>query len=259
MNESLRLPWLDEETAVLLLTEETSITQGTRGFPALLHIDGDLTWLDSELSVYAQPTVSANGVLVFGINEARELLLWQDGAVTAVPVSGLQDGNNYLYGPALSPDNRQVVGRTNDPSEPYRSAYGLASLEQSLFRILYTYDPVGTDAVVPLGIRWSPNGQWVALTPSSWDVVEGGTWLVKVDGTGKIFLGPGSGSTIWLDADQVVFSDVRNGQHGLQLYNLATDERFWLDMPQFTASLHNGFWLDPEKWIRPRLFVAETE
>jgi hypothetical protein len=90
-------------------------------------------------------------------------------------------------------------------------------------------------------------------------VVEGGTWLVKVDGTGKIFLGPGSGSTIWLDADQVVFSDVRNGQHGLQLYNLATDERFWLDMPQFTASLHNGFWLDPEKWIRPRLFVAETE
>ena len=260
MGDSLRLHWLDEETALLLVTDEPSILQGTYGFPALLNVStGELNRIDLELSIYAQPTISANGTIAFEVNEAGELLLWRDGMVTAVPVSGLQDGNNYLYGPSLSPDNAQVVGRTGDPSQPYRSAFGLASLDQSLFRILYTYDPVGTDAVVPLAIRWSPNGQWVALTPSSWDVVEGGTWLVKVDGTEKIFLGPGSGSTVWLDADQVVFSDFRNGQHGLQLYDLATHERFWLNMTQFTATLHNGFWLDPEKWIRPMQFVAETE
>ncbi len=260
MGDSLRLHWLDEETALLLVTDEPSILQGTYGFPALLNVaTGELNRIDLELSIYAQPTISANGTIAFEVNEAGELLLWRDGRVTAVPVSGLQDDNNYLYGPSLSPDDSQVVGRTGDPSEPYRSAYGLASLEQSLFRILYTYDPVGTDAVVPLGIRWSPDGQWVALTPPSWDVVEGGAWLVKVDGTEKIFLGPGSDSAVWLNAEQVVFSAVWNGQSGLQLYDLAMNERFWLDTPQFTATLHNGFWLDVEKIIAPVQFVAGLE
>jgi hypothetical protein len=124
---------------------------------------------------------------------------------------------------------------------------------------LHAYEPVGTDAVVPLGINWSPDGQWVALTPSSFDIVESGPWLISADGSTKIFLGPGSRPPVWLDADRLVFSAFWNGQFGLQLYNLATNERYWLDTPQFAASLRQGFLLEVEKVITPVQFISTTE
>jgi hypothetical protein len=263
MGDSLRLHWLNEETVLLLVTEEPSVLQGIDGFPTLLNVlTGELTRLNVELSIYDQPTISANGTIAFAVNQDGKLLVWRDGLVTTVPVAGLQDGEKYLYGPTLSPDEMQVVGQTDNPAEPYRSTYGLASLDQSLLMFLHSYDPIPTDAVLPHGIHWSPDGHFVALSPPSWDIIEGGTWLVENsvhETRRKVFLGPGSSSPVWLDADRVVFTAVWNGQYGLQLYDLSTNNRFWLDTSQLKASLRNGFWLNSEKPINPVQFVAGVE
>jgi hypothetical protein len=263
MGDSLRLHWLDEATALLLVTEEPSVLQGIDGFPTLLNVlTGELTRLNVELTIYDQPTISANGTIAFAVNQDGKLLVWRDGSVTTVLVAGLQDGEKYLYGPTLSPDEMQVVGQTDNPVEPYRSTYGLASLDQSLLMFLHSYDPIPTDAVLPHGIHWSPDGHFVALSPPSWDIIEGGTWLVENsvhETRRKVFLGPGSSSPVWLDADRVVFTAVWNGQYGLQLYDLSTNNRFWLDTSQLKASLRNGFWLNSEKPINPVQFVAGVE
>ena len=263
MGDSLRLNWLDEETALLLLTDEPSVLQGINGFPSLLNVlTGELTRLDVELSVYDQPTISANGTIAFKVNQDGELFFWRDGMVTAVSIPGFADGEKHLYGPVLSPDEMQVVGQTHNPDEPDRATYGLASLDQTLLTFLHSYDPVPTDAVLPHGVHWSPDGHFVALSPPSWDIIEGGTWLVEnsVDETRrKIFLGPGSSSPVWLDANRFVFTAVWNGQYGLQLYDLSTNNRVWLNTPQLNASLRNGFWLNPEKPINPVQVVARLE
>ena len=259
MGDSLRLNWLDEETALLLVTDEPSVLQGTDGFPTLLNVlTGELTRLDVEVSIYDQPTISAKGTIAFKVNQDGELLIWRDGMVTAVSIPGLQDGEKHWYGPVLSPDEMQAVGQTHNPDESDRATYGLASLDQPRLMFLHSYDPVPTDAVLPHGIHWSPDGHFVALSPPSWDIVEGGTWLVEnsVDETRrKIFLGPGSSSPVWLDENRVVFTAVWNGQYGMQLYDLSTNNRAWLNTPQLTASLRNGFWLNPEKPINPVQFV----
>lgn len=260
MGETGRVVWLDEETALLLMTDEPSIVQQTYGFPALLNVaSGELTRLEVELSVYTQPAISANGVIAFGVSEEAELQLWQDGHLTTTPIASLGTWPDHFGILSLSPNGRQVIGLTTSETEPGRIVYLLANMEQSGNVILHAIHAVPTDAILPWGTRWSPDGQWLALSPAPWDVVEGGAWLVRVDGTEKIFLGPGSGSAVWLDSDEVIFSAFWNGQYGLQLYDLAANERFWLDTPQFAATLRDGFWVDAEKSINQVQFLAGAE
>lgn len=252
MGETGRVVWLDAETALLLMTDEPSIVQQTYGFPALLNVtSGEFTRLEVELSVYTQPAISANGVIAFGVSEEAELQLWQDRQLTTTPIASLETWPNHFGIISLSPNGFQAIGLTTSETEPGRIVYLLANLEKSGNVILHAIHAVPTDAILPWNTRWSPNGQWLALSPAPWDVVEGGAWLVRIDGTQKIFLGPGSGSADWLDAERVIFSAFWNGQYGLQLYNLATKERNWLDTPQFAATLGDGFWVGAEKSISP--------
>ncbi len=117
MGDSLRLHWLDEETALLLVTEEPSVLQGTDGFPALLNVlTGELTRLDVELSIYDQPTISANGTIAFKVNQDGELLFWRDGMVTAVSILAYRMARRkHLYRPVLSAkDEMRVMGQTHN-------------------------------------------------------------------------------------------------------------------------------------------------
>lgn len=260
MASSYRMQWLNAETALLMITDEENVSQNTQGFPALLNVTArEINRLDLELSIYTQPAISASGVIALEINESEKLAIWQDGQLKTVTVTGLQSWPQSLWNPHLSPDVTQVVGRTSTHTEPWQAAYGLASLDQPEFTVLQVFDPIGTDAVVSPGIHWSPDGQWVALTPSSFDPLENGSWLVKTDGSIKIHLGPASSPPVWLDANRVVFSAVWNGQYGLQLYDLAANQRFWLDTPQFAGTLRDGFWLDAEKLMSPVQFVTGVE
>ena len=269
MTSSNRVVWLDEETAVLLLTEERSLSQGTNGFPALLNTSSKtVTKLNLELSIYTQPTASHDGTITFGVNETSELQLWRDEQLATASIAALDTWPNHFSHPHLSPNGRLVIGTSTSEAEPGRIVYLLASMDQPDSKILHAIHAIPTDAAIPWHIVWSPDGQFVALSPPSWDFVEAGYWLVSVDGTSKIFLGPGPDAIIWgsgfsapvwLDAERVVFSAVWDGKAGLQLYDLATNERFWLDTPQFAVTLHDGLRLAEGQMISPVQFATGLE
>ncbi|HEX6385989.1 MAG TPA: hypothetical protein VF177_15065 [Anaerolineae bacterium] len=252
MASSSSIPWLDEKTAVLLITSESQVSQGTVGHPALLNTDtGQLTILEPELSIYAQPSVTAPGTAVFGVSIEDELLTWRNGQTMTVPIAGLGDEIEHFANPVLSPDGAKVTGTGGVETIPHTFGYVVASMEQPLHALVHTFTPVPTDAVIPWGITWSPDSQWLALSPPSWDVVETGVWLVAADGAAKIYLGPGTGSPVWIDAERVVFTAIANGKAGLQLCDMATRERFWLDLPMSDAGPFNGFWLDVTRNVSP--------
>lgn len=51
------------------------------------------------------------------------------------------------------------------------------------------------------------------------------------DGAAKRLLGIGTGSPVWSDKDRIIFTATIDREARLQLYNMATDGRFWLDVP----------------------------
>lgn len=256
MISSPSVPWLDENTAVLLVTSESEILPDTLGHLALLGTHrGELILLEPELSAYVQMSATADGTVVFGTSTQGELLTWRNGQTLAAPIAGLGDEIEYFASPVLSPDGTKVAGVINMAEGPHPFAYMVAGINQPVHAIVHTFTHGPTDAPIPSGITWSPDSQWLALSPPFWDVVETGVWLVSADGAAKIYLGPGTGSPVWIDAERVVFSAILNGKAGLQLYNMATKERFWLDVPMSDASLFNGFWLDVTRNVSPVQFI----
>lgn len=256
MRGSNNIPWLNDNTAVLLLTDSNRVVQGTVGRLGLLDITtGLLTVLETEVSVWTQPSVGPDETIVYDYQ--GEPFLWWDSQVQPILVADPVNDSSVLINPHISPDGTKVAGVKSATFGPHTWAYVVADLEEAEYTLVHTFTPPGTDAAIPWGINWSPDGQWLALSPLSWDPVEDGVWLVSADGSNKIYLGIGTGEPVWIDAQQVVYSAAVNGQAGLQLYDLTTGEQFWLDTPTFDMGVNNGFWLDWTTRIEAIQYVPE--
>ncbi len=250
-----RVQWLDEETVALLITNEPMVTQGTTGHLALLNTTtGQLTRLVDGLSIYNQFSVTRPGTLVYGVSEAQELLIWRDGELTTMPVAGLQNATHLSY-PVLTPDGTYVAGLGSTGQGLPLAGYYVAGVGQAQNTLVHAYAFRPTDAVLPRGIRWSPDSQWLALGAEGWDLVDDGVMLVTPDGSEKVYLGPSSLSPVWLDGQRVVYTGVLDGVVGLQLYDLATGEHYWLDTPRFTAGLREAFWVQTDGMIEAVQFL----
>jgi hypothetical protein len=245
MIDSGRVRWLDERTAVLAIANGP-VSQGTRGQLALLDTTtGRLTILDAEVDSYVQPSVTEGGAIIASTHRPGQVLRWQDGEAEIITLADLADQDKSLVSPVPSPDGSSVAFATGSDSGQQPWAYAVAGLDQPGYTVLHTFTAVPTDAVIPWGITWSPDGRWLTLSPQSWDAVESGAWLVAADGSNKVYLGPGSGNVVWLDAERFVFSAVLDGKAGLQLYDVTSGERFWLNRPTFEVEgMFSGFWLD---------------
>lgn len=257
-----RIKWLDDETAVLRLTDEANISQGTDGFLALFNItDGTLEQLDIRVSVFDQSTISADGTIPIRVTEAGELLSWQNGLFSTTPLASLNaSAHSYLGQLSLSPDGERLVGKTSAIEDVGQLAYFLGEVEGENYTILHTYFGVPTDAVLPFDIIWSPNGQLIALWSPSWDVVESGVWVVEnsfASSAMKQFLGSVTSSPLWLDDSRLVFTAVWDGKIGLQLYDLTSGQRYWLNTPQVDALVQYGYSIPNETAISPIRFIGE--
>jgi hypothetical protein len=256
MSVSNNIPWVNDNTAVLLVTESERVDQGTVGQLALLNTtSGLLTVLETEVSVWTQPSVGPGETIIF--DHYGELLLWRDGQVQQINIASPGHETVSIISPKISPDGTKVAGVTSAPFGPHSWAYVVIDLDDPEFTVVHTFTPPGTDAVLPWGITWSPDGHWLALSPPSWDPLDDGVWLVSYDGSRKFYLGPGTGSPIWLDSQRIVYHAAINGQTGLQLYDIANDERAWLNTPIFDVDLFDGFWLDWSKKIEAVQFAPE--
>ena len=241
LHGSDHMPWLDDETAVLLLGPfDEQVSQGTIGNLTLLHIpDGSLTTLPPQLSVYQYPAITADGGILYtsAMGNYYAIHLWRDGTdrVLDIDHSLLVGGDvqqiDGIGGPIMSPDGHYVAGASGVTYGRYRSAYVLADLVNHTTTFLYPFIHLPTDASLPLGIHWSPDGQWLALDPPVW-MLDANVQLVSINNLGHLLpLGAGTSRPLWLDSQHLVFRSVNYDDVRWQYLDLDTDEQFWLDLP----------------------------
>jgi hypothetical protein len=225
---SEEIPWLDEDTAVLIIDPSgKAVTQGSVGHLALLDIlTGKVTILEPELSIYSHPSVSLPDIIVYG--SCDDLGIWPDDQAQSLS-DILQAGN--LANPVPAPDGTKVAGLGSSADGRYTFAYHVFDVTNQTDVSIHAFRPPGTDAVLPWGITWSPDSQWLALEPPSDDPIEGGIWLAAAAGGQTIPLGIGTSRPVWLDGERLVFAAAVDGQTRMQLYDLKSGERFWLDTP----------------------------
>lgn len=236
LHGSWQLPWLDDRTAVVVVAPgQQIITQGSTGLLSLLDVvDGRLSSLGPELSLHAQPAVAPAGTIVYDDAASGQPELWRDGIQRPLEVGGLQiDGmqSETFFNPVLSPDGTRLAGLVTGDFGRHTFAYVVIDLSSGAGAVVHTFLPVPTDAVLPWGIAWSPDGRRLALEPPSWDPVENGVWLVTPDGETRAFLGTATSSPVWIDGDELILTATTDGVAWLQRLDLVSGERAWLDLP----------------------------
>jgi Leucine-rich repeat (LRR) protein len=245
--------WLDDQTAVLTVTQESPspeglFTQGTRGRVALLHLStNDITFLEPEISIHAQPEVVATSrILVFDLD--GQLFLWHDGDLQPLEISTDDDSAvpDSITRPVLSPDGTKLAGVVTDDFGTHTFAYAVFDLTQPSNRILHTFLPIPTDAVQPHVLRWSPNGQWLALEAPSWEAEETGVWLASVDGQTKIHLGVETGNPLWLDDRRLILAVKEEVVVRYELYDVETAARERLVVPETPKNIPSAPYPAPE-------------
>ncbi len=225
---SEEIPWLDEDTAVLIIDPSgKAVTQASIGRLALLDIlTGSITILEPELYIYSHPSVSLPDTIVYGGFDG--LGVWPaDQAQLFSPALLASNLSNAVF----SPDGTKLAGVGGSEDGRYTFAYHVYDVASQTDVSVHAFRPPGTDAILPWGITWSPDSQWLALEPPSDDPIEGGVWLAAADGSRTIHLGIGTSHPVWLDGERLVFAATINGQTRIQRYNVKTGERFWLDVP----------------------------
>jgi hypothetical protein len=225
---SEEIPWLDEDTAVLIIDPSgKAVTQGSIGRLALLDIlTGKVTILEPELSIYSHSSVSLPDTIIYGGFDG--VGVWPAGQAGSFSPALLASN---LSNAVFSPDVTKLAGVGGSDDGRYPFAYHVIDITNQTDVSIHGVRPPGTDAVLPWGITWSPDSQWLALEPPSDDPIEGGVWLAAADGGRKIHLGFGTSHPVWLDGERLVFAATVDGQTRIQLYDLMTGERFWLDTP----------------------------
>lgn len=250
MQGSWGISWLDEETAILMImAPDEGAHQGSIGNLALLNVaSGALQVLEPEVSIYARPAPTQNGMIIYDAlsEDGRSgVAVWRAGEVTPLALSAFEGYQNFdLFHPVPSADGTRFAGISGGPFDPYPVGYVVVDLTQETAHAVHGYMPVGTDANIPPGIHWHEDGEWLALEPPTDDLVEWGVWVMRADGSEKEFLGPGTTNPVWLPGSegagsegadsegvQLLFSVPIAGDTRLQKYNLLTGERSWLDVP----------------------------
>jgi hypothetical protein len=126
----------------------------------------------------------------------------------------------------------------------YTFAYVLADLTSQTSSFIHFFVPVATDAVLPWGIHWSPDSQWVALDPQSGDFFNNTIQLVSLTNRdNNMTLGGITSNPFWLDGWRLVFKQFTGDQFtGDQAHwrylDLRTGEQFWLDLPDGAEVVH---------------------
>lgn len=160
------MPWLDDRTAVLIVGPAgEGVHQGATGHLSLLDVKtGQLTELEPELSLYAQPAVAPDGSIVYPDIPSGQPHVWRSGKAKPLDVSDLQIGGVRPVGvinPALAPDGTKLVGVAGGDLGRHTHGYVVIDLTDSSSSIVHSVDPPDTDAVIPWGITW-------ALTAGGW-------------------------------------------------------------------------------------------
>lgn len=244
--------WLDDQTAVLTITQESitqeNFTQGIRGRVALFHLStNDFTFLEPEISIYAQPeAVATSRMLVFDVD--GQPFLWHDGNLQSLVIS-TDDGSavaEYIARPVLAPDGTKLAGVVTGDFGTHTFAYVVFDLAQPSTHILHTFLPIPTDAIQAHGMHWSPNGQWLALEPPSWEAATTGVWLVSANGQTKVHLGVETSNPLWLDNSHLILAVKEGVVVHYQLYDLETAARERLEAPKAPERVTSAPYPSPE-------------
>lgn len=245
LHGSWQMPWLDDETAVLIVgTPNEDINQGSMGNLAALNVlAGTVTTYSPVLSFYSQPSTGNGDILYDG--QVGDMRLWHGGDEQiidfghTVTFEGIENQVTALYAPVMSPDGRYMVGVTSGEYGSYNFAYVLADLINHTSTYIHFFYPVPTDAVLPWGIAWSADSQWVALDPPSWIMFENSIQLIPVaDPANSIALDGITRKPIWLDVWKLIFQSFDGQQSRWRLVDLRSRKQFWLDLPNGAEVLH---------------------
>jgi hypothetical protein len=238
------MPWLDEDTAVLIIVPpEKDPNEGLIGNLSLLHVlEGTIVALPPLLDFYAHPSVTTDGGILYYQDD--ELYLWRDdneqilNYAHTVAVADELRPLPYVAAPVMSPDGHYVTGVSSLEYGRFTIAYVLADLTNQTTTFLSPFVHLATDAAVPYGIHWSPDSQWVALDPPVWIWDNNVPVIPVANPENRFLLGAGTSHPIWLDNNQLLFRSVNYEQIRWRYLNIATGEQFWLDLPDGAEVVH---------------------
>ncbi|HSM55045.1 MAG TPA: hypothetical protein VK879_02720 [Candidatus Sulfomarinibacteraceae bacterium] len=230
--DAMNAPWLDEYTVVIGIAPGPGIvTQATTGTLALLDVrSGAVTPLGPEVSTYAHPTTTGDALIVDS-NEGVWLRQGERARFLELDdVQALQPRGS-LFSPVLAPDMNQMAGVVVGDFGRHAHGYVVVDLEAGTAHLIHTFLSTPTDARVSWGIRWSQNGEWLALEPPSRDPLEGGVWVVRADGSERYSLGPGTANVVWLEGERLAYTRIVDGVSRAAWMDLDTGEAAWLELP----------------------------
>lgn len=162
------------------------------GFLSAVNTDGsDYTILDEEVQSNGLPGPGPGGQLIaYDRMGSAWLFSWGAGSEPLDPAAFGLSNVVRIGGPSWSPDSRRLAWTVAIQNPDWQIALAVFDLEAQKADLLHPYHNMGRGGWFPPP-AWSPDGRWLAFVAEDVNLKTNGVWVVAVDGSEEIYLGPG--------------------------------------------------------------------
>jgi Tol biopolymer transport system component len=164
----------------------------TTGFLSAVNVDGsDYLVLDETSQSNALPGPGPDGLTIAYDRAGTSWLFhWDNGSELFDPASYGQPDVVRIGGPAWSPDGEKIAWTVAVNNPEWRIAVAVFDLSSGTAELLHPYENAGRGGWFPPP-AWSPDGRWLAFVAEDIIRENRGVWVIAVDGSEEVYLGPG--------------------------------------------------------------------
>lgn len=211
--------WLNDSEVLLGFRTERSGEGPYWGHLSKLDTQsGEIMILDDAVPLRQPPFLTADGTIVYAAYRNPKLRILQNGEVRKLKA-------DFDSAPALSTDQRYLIGVGKHDNESNTNSYRLIDLQTGESDVLLTFSPPGMGGYFPPA-TWNGSSTWAAIQPWSFAAEEQGVTLIEARTQRTIFLGIGTSNPRWVDGTTLLFNALVDGDQQLHIFDISTGERY---------------------------------
>jgi hypothetical protein len=233
---------LPEELLFTAIADTDIAGPGYTGGLYIIDMDGtDQRTIDSEHNAGYFSASPDGQSIAYGVGETAYLFTWETGVQTFDPRQYGMDSPRGMgiASPSWSPAGDKLAWFVSGffGGQEDSQGFGIFDLQAKIFQLIHPHQMPAGDAIPPAA-KWSPDGEWLAISTFDVDQTRNGVWLVNtLNPQQEFFMGSFSGSPVFgpWDKEKKILAyyryDVSEEASQVWLYDLVSGDHRPASLP----------------------------